>query len=263
MVSTRKIRCNPFQPRKDFDSDRIRSLAESIRRCGVLQPVTVRRVGLEFELIAGERRWQAAQSIGLKEIPAMVREATDEQMLEMALVENIQREDLNAVDRALAYRQFCDAFGLTAAQVADRLGEDRSTVANYLRLLDLDDVLRAKVARGELSMGHARCLLGVADVGRRRSLAERVARGQLSVRALEKLARSEREGATLDAQRSSRRDRSKGVHLRDLEQRFELSVKTKVTIHEGKRKGSGRIVIEYFSLEDFDRVAGLLGVELE
>ncbi len=263
MIATAEIRSNPFQPRKDFDPEGIRSLADSIRRCGLIQPVSVRMVGSTYELIAGERRWRAAGMLGLDEVPAMIRQATDAQMLEMALVENIQREDLNAVDRALAYQQFCDSFDLTAAQVADRMGEDRSTVTNYLRLLDLDEALRMMVARGELTMGHARSLLSVADTGIRRSLADRVARGQLSVRALETLARGERESGAADTERSERIDHGKGVHLRDLAQRFELSVKTKVTIQEGKRKGSGRIVIEYFSLEDFDRVAGLLGVELE
>ncbi len=164
LLKVSQLRPNPHQPRREFPPEHLKSLADSIAKEGVIQPIVVRKAGDSlYEIIVGERRWRAAQMAGLKEIPAVVREATDEQMLEVALVENIFREDLNAIDRAMAYRRYCEAFGLSADQVAQRLGEDRSTVTNYLRLLDLPNEVKQWVVEGRLSMGHARCLLGLSS----------------------------------------------------------------------------------------------------
>jgi ParB family chromosome partitioning protein len=250
---------NPFQPRKDFDEGDIAALANSIAQHGVLQPVTVRRAGDRFQLVAGERRWRAAKQAGLSEIPAIVRVASDQQMLELALVENLQREDLNPIDRAKAYRQFCREFGLSVEEVADRVGDDRTTVTNYMRLLELEPELQAMVSSGQLGVGHARSLLSISDPTRRREVAKAAVDRQLSVRAVEDLARLDRMGKSGSKGGSGARS----AHLRDLETRFEQSVKTKVTISEGRRKGSGRIVIEYYTLDDFDRIATLLGVSGE
>ena len=252
---------NPFQPRSNADGADIASLAQSIRQSGMVQPIAVRAVAGGYEIIAGERRWRAAKSLGMARVPVLVREASEEQMLELALIENIQREDLNAIDRAAAYRQFCNAFGLKAEEVAHRLGEDRSTVANYLRLLDLPDEVQRRVADGKLSMGHARCLLGVDDPMRLMQLAESVISNQLSVRALEEIVR--REKTRQGPPPATPRTETRSPHVLDLQNRFEAAVRTKVTLREGKKKGTGRITIEYFSLDDFDRIANLLGVDME
>ena len=162
VIRVTEIQPNPFQPRKVMAPEELQALADSIKASGLIQPVIVRASGDNaYHLIAGERRWRASQMAGLSEIPAVVRDATDEQMLEIALAENIFREDLNAIDRATAYRRYCDEFSLSAEQVAQRLGEDRTTVTNYLRLLDLPEEVKQWVADGKLAMGHARCLLAI------------------------------------------------------------------------------------------------------
>lgn len=285
MADTAALSANPFQPRDNISDDDIISIADSILRHGLLQPIAVRvAAGGRYQIIAGERRWRAAKSIGMTHVPVIVRQATDEQMLELALIENLQREDLNAMDRARAYRQFCTHFGLRPEEVADRLGEDRSTVQNYLRLLDLAEPIRAMVASGRLTMGHARCLLGEANEVHRARLAEVIVASDLSVRAAEEIVRQGKaylaQGATgvalagadallqnlgMAGARGSgtQRGRLRSAHLQDLEQRFERAVKTKVSIHEGRKRGSGRITIEYYTLDDFDRIAEKLGVDVE
>jgi len=277
MAEVTALSANPFQPRNIINDDDIVSIAESIHLHGLLQPIAVREAGGgRYQIIAGERRWRAARSIGLTHVPVIVRQATDEQMLELALIENLQREDLNAMDRARAYHQFCTHFGLRAEEVADRLGEDRSTVQNYLRLLDLAEPIQAMVAAGTLSMGHARCLLGEANEVHRARLAEAIVGNDLSVRAAEEIVRRSRaypavgatgmalmEGDALLKNSSTQRGRLRTAHLQDLEQRFERAVKTKVTIHEGRKRGSGRITIEYYTLDDFDRIATKLGVNID
>jgi ParB family chromosome partitioning protein len=264
VLSTDKLLPNPFQPRGTINTQDVLSLAESIRRNGILQPISVRPFGGRYQIIAGERRWQAARHIGLAEVPVIVRDSTDEEMLELALIENIEREDLNAIDRALAYREFCDQFKLKPEQVASRLGEDRTTVINYLRLLDLSKSIQSMVATSKISMGHARCLLGIADEARRMQVAESAVENQLSVRALEEVVRREKTRTEPDVPTvDSVTGVSRSAHLENLEERFEQSLGTKVTIREGKRKSTGRIVIQYFSLDDFDRVAERLGVASE
>lgn len=269
MLPVEQLHANPMQPRRTGVDEGIESLAKSITKSGMLQAITVRIHSGKYEIIAGERRWRASKLAGLKEVPVMIRDATDEEMLELALVENIQREDLNAIDRAMAYRQFCREFDLRPEQVAERLGEDRTTVTNYLRLLDLSSSLKDRVASGELSMGHARCLLGVAEEDRRDQLAEAVVRNQLSVRALEEIVRREKtrrgegdvgvDGASGPAEEP----RAASPHVLDMQRRFEEVLKTKVVIREGRRKGRGRVILEYYSLDDFDRIAAALGVQME
>lgn len=239
------------------------SLAESIKRSGMLQPVVVRLAHGSYEIIAGERRWRAAKTLGMTEIPVVIRDADDQQMLELALIENIQREDLNPIDRAKAYRQFCTRFEFKPDEVARRVGEDRTTVINYLRLLDLPEAIRDLVADGRLSMGHARCLLGISDEVRRLQVAESAVQNELSVRALEEIVRREKKRQGQSGVGGSPRPYLRPAHLLDMERRFEQTVRTKVTIHEGKGKGTGRIIIEYYSLDDFDRIAALLGVTPE
>ena len=259
MLPPNALSPNPYQPRNNVEETDILSLARSIETSGLLQPIAVRRKGDQYEIIAGERRWRAAQHLGLDRVPVLLRDATDEQMLELALVENLQREDLNAIDRARAYRRFCTEFDLKPEEVAGRVGEDRTTVVNYLRLLDLPRAIRDMVAGGSLSMGHARCLVAVQDEVHQRRLADAVVGNDLSVRALEEIVRRERKAR---GPRDVPREEPLGAteaNIRDLERRFEQALKTKVTIRPGRRKGTGRITIEYFSFDDFERICEVVG----
>ena len=262
LIEVDRLASNPFQPREAVTEESLASLAESLRNSGMIQPISVRRCGARLEIITGERRWHAARLAGMKAVPVVVRQADDRQMLEMALVENIQREDLNPVDRARGYRQYCDDFGATAEQLAKRLGEDRTTITNYLRLLDLPQEIKDSLAAGRISMGHARCIVGVADDESRLRLARAVVTNGLSVRALEEILRRTKRGQARGDQGAVRR-REKTPHISDLEQRCAMAIGTKVAIQEGRRKGTGRIVIEYYSLDDFDRIVDRLGVERE
>lgn len=262
MIAADLLQPNPYQPRVNMDDKALASLVSSIRRSGILQPITVRKRDGRHEIIAGERRWTAAKICGHKTVPVIFRDADDEQMFELALIENIQREDLNPIDRAKAYKRFCARFNLKADDLADRMGEDRSTVANYLRILDLSPNLQDMVAQGKLSMGHGRCLLGITDPRRRESLAGQCIEQDWSVRNLEQAVRASKtdSSVTTDVRPAPPKV---SPHLRDLQHRFEQAIKTKVTIQEGRRKGSGKIVIEYYSLDDFDRIASSLGVNTD
>ena len=257
------IQPNPYQPRSVMDDKALASLVASIKKSGILQPITVRKRDGRHEIIAGERRWTAAKACGLTSVPVILRDADDEQMLELALIENIQREDLNAIDRARAYKRFCTRFNLRAEELADRLGEDRSTVANYMRILELSQPVQDLISQGLIGMGHGRCLLGIADPRRRDELAVRCAESEWSVRTLEEMVRKEKEAPGVGIVSAKPVVAKTSPHLRDLQQRFEQSMKTKVTIVEGRRKGSGRIVIEYYSLDDFDRIANALGMRTD
>lgn len=259
LVPTGELRPNRLQPRKDFGESSLLELSDSIKRSGVIQPIAVRRFDGGYEIIAGERRWRAAKMAGVSEVPVIIRQASDEQMLELALVENLQREDLNPIDRAMAYRQYCDRFDIRPEEVAKRVSEDRTTVVNYMRLLDLPAEIRQWVADGLISMGHARSLVGVADPKRQLDLATRTMKGELSVRELEKLVRAEKDATA----NSPGKLKAISPHVRDIQRKFEDALKTRVSIVEGKKKGSGRMIIEYFSIDDFDRLARLLGICLD
>ena len=263
MAPTSELSPNRLQPRGKIKAEDVVSLTQSIAARGILQPIVVRKHGAGYEIIAGERRWTAAKAAGLREVPVIVRDASDAEMLELALIENIQREDLNAIDRAKAYREFCDRFDLRPEEVAERLGEDRTTVVNYLRLLDLSARIRGLVSDGRLGMGHARCLLGVADEARREELVDAAVSNQLSVRALEEIVRREKTRTASEEGVAVEREHVRSAHVHNLEQQFEQALKTRVVIKEGKRKGTGRMIIEYYSLDDFDRIASALGVEFE
>lgn len=263
-VGVDQIRTNPHQPRKDMAPEALQALADSIRNNGVIQPIVVRKKDEHlYEILAGERRWRAAQMAGLSEIPVVVREATDDEMLEVALIENILREDLNAIERAMAYRKYCDEFGLSAEQVAQKLSEDRTTVVNYLRLLDLPSEVKDWLASGAISMGHARCLLALrssADIVR---TARQAMDEGMSVRGLEKLVREKLQARASASTQTAARAEDKRPQIAALEQAFVRTLGTKVDIHESRRKGSGKIVIHYHSLDDFDRITERLGVTAE
>jgi ParB family chromosome partitioning protein len=267
-IPTDQIGPNPYQPRKNFDPQDLADLAKSIASQGILQPLIVARADPSAErpyvLVAGERRLRAARLAGLAAVPCTVRAATTQQLLELALIENLQRADLNPVERATAYREYIDRFGLTQADAADHLSQARATVANYLRILDLQEPIREMLLGGSLSFGHAKALAALARPDRQLALARLAASRSLSVRQVEQLVARELAGAT-DAPSSPapRPVRMKPAYLRDLEDQLSRTVGTKVTILPGRAKHTGRIVVEYYSLDDFDRIAKSLGVSIE
>lgn len=242
------IHPNPSQPRKDFDDAALGELAESIARSGVLQPIIVRADDKGYELIAGERRWRAATHAGLATVPAILRAASDSESLELALIENIQRQNLNPIEQAKAYKDLIERFALTQDEAAARLGKKRSTIANILRLLDLPQDIQDAVSRGTLSMGHARALLGLPDRAEQRRLAARVGRDDLSVRQIEKLVNERLQGP-----RRQPPAKPKPAHIDDLEGKLRTALGTRVAIVQGKT-GTGKIIIDFFSDDDFQRV---------
>lgn len=251
-LSLDQVRTNPHQPRQHWNQEKLFELAESIKTHGLVQPIIVRAMGDGYELIAGERRLRAGQMAGLVTIPALVRDASEEQMLEWALVENIHRADLNALERARAYRRCMQQFGLTQQQLAERLGEDRATVANYIRLLELSAPVQTLVVDGKLTMGHARALLGLADERQRERLAEQCVVGHWSVRELERRVQALQQ-APPPASATAPTGRS--LHIMELEQELRQALGTKVLIKPSGRKGDrGKIVIDFYSLDDFDRI---------
>jgi len=250
-IAVDRIRPNPHQPRDRFDETAIGAIAQSVRQHGVLQPIVVRDTGDGYELIAGERRWRGAQRAGLERIPAVVRDATPQESLELALIENVQREDLNAIEEAQAYRLLTEEMGLTQEQAAARVGKDRSTVANYLRLLDLPIKIQEMLVGGVLTMGHARALLALPEAARQISLArEAVARG-LSVRQTETRVRGakKREGT------SRTRGATVDPNVVAAEDKLGRALGTRVKIR-GKERG--RLEIHFRSLDELNRLYDLL-----
>lgn len=256
-VNISSIRPNPYQPRTVWDQQELADLADSIRANGLVQPIIVRPSGSTYELIAGERRLRAAKLAQMETIPAIVRQATDEQLLELALIENIHRTNLNPIERAKAYQKYISTFSLTQAEAASRLGEDRSVIANHLRLLDLPDEVRQMLIDAQLSMGHARAILALPTDELRRKLANRAMAGRLTVRDVERFVRK----LLTDPARTAKVPKSKPPHIGDLEAKLTSHLGTRVTI-ETKRNGqTGRIIIEFYSLEDFDRITEKIGME--
>lgn len=255
-IPTDRIRANPNQPRKRFDEEKIKSLADSIRTDGLLQPVVVRKKDNGYELVMGERRLQAARLAGVPTIPAVVRTVADRDTLRLALVENLQREDLNPIEIAEAYRALVDRFGLSQQELASMVGKDRSSVANTLRLLGLPEEIRDMIADGRLSEGHARALLSLTTRAEQIAWAERIVAKQLPVRVVEA------EIAGRASRKPKRREkREKPAHIRLLESAFSQHLSTRVAIEE-RRAGRGRIVIEFYSHEDFERLAQRMSIAL-
>ncbi|MCU0725829.1 MAG: ParB/RepB/Spo0J family partition protein [Planctomycetes bacterium] len=257
-VETMLVRPNPFQPREEMRSEELEELVSSIRTHGVLQPILVRPVEGGYEVVAGERRLRAALAAGLAKIPATVRDIADSQMLELALVENLQREDLNPIEKARAYRRYVDGLGLTHEAAAQRLGKDRTSITNQIRLLELSSTVQEMVSRGTLSMGHARALLGLASPEARSDLAQRIERDGLSVREAERLVR---EASDRPPPPPPTPPPAKSAYFEDLERRLRERFATKARIDGGKEKG--RILIEYYSMDELSRLLeALLGEPL-
>ena len=246
-----KIIPSPFQPRMKFSDERLRELSESIMEKGVIQPILVRPNGEKFELIAGERRFRAAQLAGFKEIPAIARNVKDGDLLEISLIENIQREELNKLEEARAYARLSVEFGLTHEMIAKRVSRDRTTISNILRLLELPEKIQRLLEENTITMGHARSLLSLPDERKQMKLCERIVRQDMSVRQAEGLVKRE-----VSPHRIFRSRGKKDVHVLNAEEGLQHRLGTRVRIAQGKKRG--KIIIDFFSTEDLTRLVSLL-----
>ena len=246
---------NPDQPRETIDEAALKEMADSIRVHGVLQPVLLKPNDGRYRLVSGHRRLRAAKLAGMAVIPAIVRtDSTAENQVEWALIENIQRKDLNPIERAKAYRNYIDQFHLTHAQAAERLGEDRATVSNFLRLMALCEYVQLSLSTGALAAGHAKVLAGVDDPARQERLARLAVESGASVRQLEEMARASPPTAGATVAVEAHRRILKSAHIVETEQELSRKLGVKLRIFPARRKGRGKIVIQYLSLDDFDRI---------
>jgi len=257
-----QLRANPYQPRKSFDEDSIQELAASIKEHGVIQPIIVRSVLRGYEIIAGERRFRASQLCGLPTVPAVVKKFSDRQVMEIALIENVQREDLNAIEIAIAYQNLIDQFQLTQEELSVKVGKSRSHIANFLRLLQLPESVKGYVSRGTLSMGHARAIVGVKQPKKMQELADQCISEQWSVRQLEEQVKLLEETKAKDKEKpaASSRDKKKDPYIRQAEEQLRERFQTTVTIHQSNDKG--KIELKYYSNEDLNRLLDLLQLQL-
>ena len=249
-----EISPNRFQPRKYFDDDKLEELVTSIRDNGVLQPIVVQKVEAGYELVVGERRWRASKKAGLKKIPAVIREVTDAQALELAIIENIHRQDLNPIEEADAYARLADEFALTQEMIAKRVGKSRTAVANTLRLLKLSRNIKEDLISGKISMGHARALLGLDNAGQMEALRKEIFKQDLTVRQIEsRVSRLKQSVSKKPVSLVSK----KNIFIKDLEKEFERRLGTKVDIKPAKK--GGKLVVTYYSDDDLDRIKDLIG----
>lgn len=251
-VALKELRPNPYQPRKHFEEEALQELAESIKMHGVVQPLVVRKSIRGYEIVAGERRFRAAKLAGLTEVPIVVRDFTDDQMMEIALVENLQREDLNPIEVANAYQKLMNHLGITQEELAERVGKSRPHVTNFLRLLQLPHEIQEDVSRGTLSMGHARALLGIKDLDLQKKLAEKVKQEKASVRQLEEWVQKLNEGK---APKEKPKVKTTDPHIKHYEGILQEVFSTPVRIKHGRKKG--KIEIEYYSEQELERLMEL------
>lgn len=258
-VEVSRVIPNPYQPRRNFDEGTLTALSASVREIGVVQPIIVREVDDGFELIAGERRWRAAQQAGLKTVPALIRPVDGMASLETAVAENLHRQDLNVLEEAAAYRQLMDDFGLTQNAVARRVSRSRSAVANTVRLLELPASVHKLIVAGLLSAGHARALLALDDPLEQRSLAAEIVRDHLSVRQVEQRVRgASAESGSARASRSASTPRLRTAGLVELEELLGSKLDTRVAV--SLRKGRGKITIDFADLDDLQRIAQIINL---
>ncbi len=248
------IEVNPFQPRTQFNSSALEELASSIKELGVIQPITVRKNGTQFQLVSGERRFRASKLTGLKTIPAYVRLANDQEMLEMALVENIQRQDLDAIEIALSYQRMIDEINLTQDEMSKRVGKKRSTITNYLRLLKLDPIIQTGIRDKMISMGHGRALINITDPTDQIDLYERIIKNNLSVRQTEDLVKHFKENPNQDSK--PKKSNLTNTHKKAIKD-FSTHLNTKISINRNA-SGKGKITIEFKNDEDFERIKNLI-----
>lgn len=260
-LAIEQIRTNPSQPRRTFDPDRLTALAESLKQRGALQPIVVRPIEGGYELVAGERRLRASKLAKLERVPVIIRNVRDDDMLELALIENVQRENLNPVEKARAYRTLIQKHGLSQEEVAARMGEDRSSVANIIRILGLSERPLQLLADGELSVGHGKALLAISEPARQAALAEKIAAEGWSVRRTEQVV-SETAKSSSETSESGK-TKTQRPAVREMQDRLSSILGTRVDLKEGRKRHSGKIVIEYYNLDDFERITSRLGVERE
>lgn len=270
-IALGEIQSSPYQPRQNFKPESLQELVDSIREQGIIQPLIVRKVDRHYELIAGERRWRAAKTLGLKDVPAILREASDRQVLEFALIENLQRADLNVVEEAQAYARLSSEFNLKQEEIARKVGKSRAAVANAMRLLDLEPQVQGWLTQERLSVGHAKVLLAVKSPEEQRMLSEVIIRQHSTVRAAEKLVQEHlaRQGSTSAgpgsranaASRALDRQPELAPALQHLQNRLREHLATHVALRHGDKKGC--IEIEYYGNDDLQRILGALGVGLE
>lgn len=250
-VKINDVEPNADQPRKVFDQERLQALAESIKEHGVVQPIIVRQDGNRYVIVAGERRWRAAKLAGLKTIPVVIKELSSRQVMEIALIENLQREDLNPIEEAEAYQKLMEEYNMTQEEVAKLVGKSRAAIANSVRLLSLAKEIQEMLVDGRLTSGHARTLVAIEDQNRQKELAEIIVKKGLNVREAERLASQESRRTS-----SKKEPKKEDVEITQLVEDLRTLFGTKIDLHRGKDKG--KIVIEYYSKEEFDRIIDLL-----
>ena len=253
MLKINQVEPNREQPRKHFEEDALLELADSIKQYGVLQPLLVRKRKDYYEIIAGERRWRAAKLAGLKEVPVVIRDMSEQEIMEISLIENIQRENLNPIEEAAAYKKLLEEFGLKQEEVAERVAKSRTAVTNSMRLLKLDERVQQMVIDGMLTTGHARALLAIEDPEVQFQTAVRVYNEKMSVRDVEKLVKNQ----DRKAPEKKQEDPQQQAVFHDLEERMKLALGTKVSINRKDQK-KGKIEIEYYSMEDLERLMDIL-----
>lgn len=258
LININKVEPNREQPRKNFDEDSLVELSESIKQFGVLQPLLVQDKNDYYEIIAGERRWRAAKIAGLKELPVIIKKLTDQEVVEISLIENIQRENLNAIEEAFAYKRLLTEFHLKQDEVAERVSKSRTAVTNSIRLLKLNDKVQQMVIDDMITTGHARALLGIEDSDLQHATAQKIFDEKLSVRETEKLVKKiQHEEDKTDQVNENKADPKMEVILHDLEERMKSILGTKVAINH-KDTNKGKIEIEYYSMEELDRIIDMI-----
>lgn len=251
-IRIKDIRANRYQPRRNFDEEKISELAKSIKNHGVLQPILLRKMQDKYELVAGERRWRAAIEAGIDTIPAIIKDISDTEAMEIALIENIQREDLNPIEEALAYRELMEGFGLTQEELSSRLGKSRSKIANTIRLLNLDKEIQNMIADGKLTAGHARALLGIKNRAKRINLAKRIVEENLSVRDIEEIIKQKKS----KPKKNRPKLQDDNPVFQEISDNLQSLLGTKVKMKGTESKG--KIEIEYYSEDELDRVLHIL-----
>jgi ParB family chromosome partitioning protein len=256
VVKITKVEPNREQPRKNFDEDALQELADSIKQFGLLQPILVQDRKDYYEIIAGERRWRAAKLAGLKEVPVIIRNYSDQEIVEISLIENIQREDLNPIEEAQAYKRLLEEFNLKQDEVAERVSKSRTAVTNSMRLLKLTDAVQQMIIDGMISTGHARALIPIEDSEQQLQLAQRIFDEKLSVREVEKLVKS----VLKPEEKPQKDEKDKAIQYiyEDIENRLKEKLSRKVAISSKGKNGAGKIEIEFYSNEDLDRLIELL-----
>ncbi len=252
-IKTSLIRDNRLQPRQNYDEGKLAELKASIKEKGILQPILVRKNGQEYEVIAGERRLRAARALNLEQVPVIIKNVTDREALVLALVENIQREELNAIEEAQGFKRLMEEFQFTQEAVAESIGKDRSTITNLLRLLRLPEDIQVLIAQDKLTVGHARSLLSLDDAKVQRKMAKDIIVKSMSVRQVEALVKRALEG---DGKYKAKTGKPKDRDIEILEEDLRRALGTKVTVED--KKGKGKLIIEYYTLDDLDRILGIL-----